>query len=593
MPSNYDRPHTRDTYRDSHADRRDTRFDYRKGSGRSRNPIRTLGDISSGVIQSHTAIVFVFILAFALILGLRLVQVTMFPTEEAKASLSQTITEPAKRGTIYDRNGVVLAADVDARTIYCNPHEVEDPEKESSAIASVLGGDANDYVDALTRENTSFSYVQRKADVDKAQQIEEMNLSGIYFLHDTKRVYPCGENAGQVVGLCDIDGKGLTGLELYYNDVLSGTDGQITEEIGSDGRTIAGSSHENQERQDGQDIVLSIDIEMQQFLEQRLAEQTQQLNGKSGNAVLYDGGTGEIIACASTPYLNPGDRENIQDGSTSLRSITTAYEPGSIFKTVSMTAIMESGVLSPDSTIYCPAYLPADEFYISDAHQRGDETMTLSHILAVSSNVGMSLAASDLGFDNLYNAIVRYNLTDYTGVDYPGESRGTLDPVDQWSQVQSYNVSFGQGIMVTPLQMCRFYGALTNGGVEETPHFLISKPGSEDQPQYESDQVIDNQQAIDEVTGMLQGVVSEGTGTQAQITGFSPAGKTGTGQYIGENGTYLENMNNISFIGYLPNTNSKLVCFVGVSEVPGDGVTTPAFRDIMTDAIQHYGITNQ
>lgn len=554
---------------------------------------RSIRDLLHIVVDRRTACIIGLTALGAVVFTGRLAQATMFPTDEAKQSREQVITEPAKRGTIYDRNGVVLASDIEATTIYCNPNEVDDAQSESAALAQILGGNADDYVTALTRENTSFSYIQRKADVDKAQQIKDLDLSGIHFLKDTKRVYPCGENGGQIVGMCDIDGNGLTGLELYYNDTLQGVDGQVVEEIGSDGRSVVGSSYERQARQNGQDIVLSIDIEMQQFLEKRLSEQTDQLNGKSGNAVLYDGGTGEIIACASTPYLNPEDRSDVKEGSTSLKSITTAYEPGSIFKTVSMTAVMESGVLTPDSTLFCPAYLPADEFYISDEKKRGDETMTLNHIMEISSNVGMSLSAQKMGFDKLYDALQRYKFNEYTGVDYPGESSGTLDPVEQWSLVQSYNISFGQGIMVTPLQMCRFYGALTNGGVEEVPHFLISKPGSDDQPTYESTQVIDNQTAIDQVTGMLENVVKEGTGTKAQISGFTPAGKTGTGQYIGNDGQYLEDMDNISFIGFLPNTNSKLVCFVGVTEVPGDAVTTPAFKDIMQDAIKHYGITAQ
>lgn len=550
-------------------------------------------DLLNLVVSRRGAVLVGCTLAGGLILTGRLAQATIFPSDEAKQSRRQTISEPARRGAMYDRNGVVLASDIEARTIYCNPNEVEDAHETSKKIAGILGGDDDDYVTALSRENTSFSYVQRKADVDLAERVKELDLPGIYFLEDTKRVYPCGENAGQVVGMCDIDGNGLTGLELYYNDILSGVDGEIVTEYGTDGRTVVGSEHENRQRQNGQDIVLSIDIEMQQFLENRLAEETDRLNGKSGNAVLYDAATGEIIACASTPYLDPGDRSDVKEGSTSLKSITTAYEPGSIFKAVTMAAVMESGVLTPDSTLFCPQRLPADEFYITDLHKRGDETMTLTHIMEISSNVGASLSAQKLGFDNLYDAICRYNLTDYTGVDYPGESNGTLSPVEDWSLVQSYNVSFGQGIMVTPLQMCRFYGALANGGVEQTPHFLISKPGSDDQPSYESTQVIDNQTAIDQVTGMLEAVVEEGTGTKAQISGFMPAGKTGTGQYIGEDGTYLDNMDNISFIGYLPHTNSKLVCFVGVTEVPGDAVTTPAFKDIMQDAIKHYGITTQ
>lgn len=455
-----------------------------------------------------------------------------------------------------------------------------------------MGGDKSDYQDALDTPDTSFAYIYQKADVDVAQKVKDLDLPGIYFLEDTKRVYPCGQTAGQVVGVCDVDGNGLTGLELYYDDILSGTDGEMEVEYGANGYPIAGSLEKKTEAVDGQDIVISIDVEMQEYLENRLEKCVGDIQGEGGNAIVYDAATGDILAMATYPFIDPGDRESYVDEGMSLSGITTAFEPGSIFKTVSMTAAFEEMDIDPDdTTIFCPAALPADEYYVTDAHARGDEDMTPRTILANSSNVGMSLIAEDLGFQELYDKIVEYKLTEATGVDYPGESAGYLTEPDTWSTIQSYNVSFGQGVMVTPLQVTRFYGALVNDGVECTPHFLLSKPQTGEVETYSTDKVIENTDAIEPVTSMLQSVVSEGTGTAAQMEGFEPAGKTGTAEYVGDDGLYSETSYNISFVGFLPDTNSELVCFVGVTEVPGDRITTPAFKDIMTFAVNHYEIT--
>lgn len=542
-------------------------------------------------------IIFIVIIfaAVALVLAGRVAWLSVIdgPANAEKAQSSRTvpITLPARRGTIYDRNGAVLATSVNATTIYCNPNEVTDPEGESAQLAAVLGGKPGDYIEALTAPDTSFSYIARKADEKDGLALQGLNMDGVYFLADSKRVYPNGRVAGQVVGVCNVDDEGQSGLEGYYDELLSGTDGSLEVERGANGYPIAGGTYTTTAALNGSDIVVSLDLEMQEYLEDRLEQAVQEIEGKEGSALIYDGKTGEIIAMASTPYLNPSDRSDIKEGALDLKPVSLAFEPGSIFKTVSATAILEEGVLTPSDTLYCPAQLPADEYVITDAHERTDEVFSLRQILAQSSNVGISLATEQLGFDKLYHAIERYGFTTATGADFPGESAGYCADVSEWSKVQSYNVSFGQGISVTPLQVARFYGALTNDGVACTPHFLQSDTESGEPKQYPSTQIIENTGAIEPVTSMLQSVVSEGTGTAAQIEGFKPAGKTGTAEFVDEEGQYSEQEYNISFVGYLPDTDSSLVCFVGVTQVPGDRTVTPAFRDIMAFAINHYGIS--
>ena len=509
--------------------------------------------------------------------------------EERQVSVAIT----PSRGTIYDRNGNVLASSVEASTVYCNPREVEDAQAAAKAVADALGGSPDDYLDALTQADTSFAYLKRQVDMDVAQKLRDADIGGIYFAPDSKRVYPNGAIAGQVLGLVNIDGEGITGLELQYDEVLGGTPGELSYELGANGMVIAGTETRT-EAVPGQDIVISIDIDLQQRVERDVAAFAKENKAKSGQGLVLDGATGEILACASTPFLDPTNITEIEDHATEAQCITRAFEPGSIFKTVTMCGALEEGAITPSSTIFCPSELPADEYVVTDAFERTSTTMSATEILARSSNVGISLIGEKMGFDVLNEKIAQYGLDDIvTGVDYPGESGGYLLDFDSWSRIQGYNICFGQGISETPLQMARFYGAIVNDGVACTPHFLVELPQGGEEPQWQTRQIIQNTQVLPELRQMLIQVVQVGTATDAQIPGFDAAGKTGTGEYIAEGHEedgYLTDHYNVSFVGFLANTDSKLVCFVGGAEVPGEPATTAVFQDIMTYAIERYNI---
>lgn len=575
---------------------------------------------------------------FAAVFFLRLVYLQVIVagdySAQAQAQRTSYLTIEPRRGTIYDRNGVVLATSVDATTIYVDPTEVTDVNMTAQLLADSLGGQASDYLEKVTANNTRYSVIKRKADtsvgddlqsrvterVAEAQKQENARAkdageqaqtvqSGIHFVTESRREYPNGQVAGQVVGACSIgvdEDKnreyyyGICGLEKQYNDVLSGTPGYYEAEYGRSGQAIPGGVHEQVDAVDGQDIVVSIDINLQRDVEEYLTNGCKNLEAASGSAVLMDGSTGEIYAAASLPLFNPADRSEVKEGAMQLKCVTDLFEPGSIFKSVSTMAILETGTLTPDSELFCPASITADGYTISDAHERGDATFALREILDQSSNVGISLATEQMGFDELYNHIVKYNLHSTTGVDYPGEGEegtdalGMLAPLEQWSAVQAYNVSFGQGVSVTPLQMTRFYGAIVNSGVECVPHFLLSMPQSGYTPVYETEDVIENKDAIGDMQSMLKTVVTDGTGKLAAIDGYNVAGKTSTAEiYDEENGGYRKNVYNLAFTGFLADSSSKLVCFVGANEVPGNRVVTPIFKDIMTSAIDRFGITSE
>lgn len=244
---------------------------------------------------------------------------------------------------------------------------------------------------------------------------------------------------------------------------------------------VPGTEKVTAEVVDGRDIVVSIDVDMQEKLEESLTVRVEEVQGKTGSAILMDSATGEIYACSSSPTFDITNMTEVKEGATNLSGISSAYEPGSIMKPLTMLAALSDGKVNADSKYYCPNRLTVDGYTITDSHSRASQDMSVTDIIAESSNVGISLVAQDLTFSRLYDYIQQYQLCQKTGVDYPGEASGSVAARDKWTEVQGYNISFGQGLTTSPIEMVRFYGALANDGVACTPHFLMDVP-SEDAP---------------------------------------------------------------------------------------------------------------
>ncbi len=556
--------------------------------------------------SNRAFVVMLIFLAIAAVFLVRLayLQIVVSPAYSAEAESLRTVgfyQEP-RRGTIYDRNGHILAISVDATTIYANPKEIEDPNATARALAEVLGGTEKDYLEKLQGTySPTFSFIQRKADTTKADAIKERELPGIYFIEDTRREYPYGKVGGNVIGACSIEVDeeanreyyvGICGLEMQYNTLLSGTVGYYEAEVGRDGTPIPGGVHVSKQAVEGQDIVISIDIEFQEELERDLESGVARVGVENGCAVVMNAENGEIYAAASSPFFNPADRSEVPEGSMQLKAVTDLFEPGSIFKTVSIAGILERESMDPETTLVVPPSIVANGYTIKDAFEHAEEEMSLRYILNRSSNLGVSIAVEDnLGFQEFYDDILKYRINELTGVDYPGEQLGYLLDFDNWSRVQGYNATFGQGLSVNAMQMTAFYGALLNDGVEVTPHFLIRKPQTNEIPTYPTYEIFDNKDALEPLKSMLRTVVTDGTATEADIPGFEVAGKTSTAEiYDEENGGYRQGVYNIAYAGFIDNSTSKFVCFCMADEVPGDRKVTYMFHDIMEHAINRYNI---
>ncbi len=543
---------------------------------------------------------FVLLLCSCLLLGIvaRLVyvQIVAAPSYSAKASLQRRrdIVLPARRGTIYDREGEPLAVTVDARTIYAAPNTIKDKLGTAAALASVLGGTPKQY-ESLLAKDTGFVYIARAIDVDKAKALEDLNIKGIGFLDDSRRMFPSGELACQILGFVGNDGTGLAGIEKRYNDVLGGRAGLLVGERDPYGRPIPGGVQKSFDPVDGHDIVLTIDKDIQYHAQTELAAAVKKWGAKGGSVVVMNPRTGEIYAMASTPGFNPNDYRKANAEGFRNRPISDAYEPGSTIKSLTAAAVIDKGLFTPKSRFDLPSTLTVAGRTIHESHDRGNVNWSLIDIVTNSSNIGAVKLGLKLGKQGLYDYFSAFGLTEATGVDYPGEARGWLPKPSLWSASSIANIPFGQGLSATPLQLCRAVGALANEGELVTPHFLLKVPEDPSMQLTWPKRRAVSAEAAKSTTDMLKNVVVQGTGKEAAVTGYEVAGKTGTAQVALKNGLgYAEGTYISSFIGYLPADDPQILISVKIDEpsnaIYGGTVAAPTFAMLGQFSVEHLKI---
>lgn len=520
-------------------------------------------------------------------------------TQKADSIAHPAITLKAKRGTIYDRNGNILAASVECRTLYSNPSKIKSNEKAIVAdiLAQHLGGNAHDFMPTLTKD-TTFAWVKRQVDTDTVTDIlkdlRTHNIDGIYAQQDEKRVYPYGSAAGQVLGFLDTDGKGVTGLEKQYNTDLSGSDGEMRMEQGADGMPIAGGASEIKNATDGTDIVISLDIAIQQKVEEQITLAQKETKAASGNAVVTDPTTGEILALASTPLFDPTNPDQATNESLKLSSISDSFEPGSTFKILTLAIGYDTGVINSSSTLSVPPKVKVGSDLVGDDDKRSTTMlMTPYEIMRRSSNAGAALVGQSIGDDKYAAGLEKFGIGSPTGIDMPSEASGLVTKREDYTGATVGAMSFGQGIAIPSIQLVRAVGAIANKGVLTTPHLLIQK--GQDRVSWDTTSQACSEQAAHEVTQDMEGVVKEGTGKKAQISGYSIAGKTGTGQQISQDGGYDQNSYLSSFIGFANADDPKAFVYVGMNGTAQHGGTAgaPYFSAIMNETLHELGIKAQ
>ena len=505
----------------------------------------------------------------------------------ATAQAKLTLTLPAGRGTIYDRLGTPLAIGEPATDVIADPMQIAAPRHEARVAAKVLGIPVGPLYRELSDRSRGFVYVQRKAPPGRATALSKRDLPGFTFQPDERRVYPQKTVAASVLGYVGTDNTGLAGLEHELNKDLAGRPGSAT--VVRDALGQAVNTTQQRAAENGRGAVLTLDSHIQANAEQVLEQTVRQWHAKDATAIVLDPHTGAVLAMATAPgYDANAFPQAFGRHLTANRSISDAYEPGSVFKVVTVGGALSEHKVTPHTAFTLPYSIQVADRRIHDAELRPTERMTVAQILQRSSNVGaITIAERYLGEAGLKRWMSRFGFGAKTGIDFPGESPGILP--SYWSGSTIGNVPIGQGVSVTSIQLASVYAAIANGGEWIQPHLLDHILG-EAPPRLHRRRIL--APGVDrELRTMLKGVVSDqGTAQLAAIPGYTVAGKTGTAQKPGPHG-YIPGAYVATFVGMVPESNPRLVVLVSVDEprggIYGGIVAAPAFEQIASFDLQY------
>jgi cell division protein FtsI (penicillin-binding protein 3) len=539
------------------------------------------------------------------------------------SQLTQTVSIPAVRGGIYDRNGEVLAESVTRQTVVADPLLIAHPATTALALSPVLGIPPDQLRAELT-EPSGFVYLAHRVPDPVAAKVNQLGLAGINLVPESQRVEPDGQLALPVVGRVGWNGSGTSGLEYQYDSLLAGTAGSENLLEAPDGVTLPGSAVKSTPARPGTGVELTVDESVQYIAEQALGAEIAASHATGGTAVVMDVKTGDILAQAdlvsstgngtatataaaapvapsstSGPTLVSGD-DALPAGveeAPSNTAVTQVYEPGSVFKLVTFSASLAAGLINPNQEVEVPASLPMGTYTFHDAEAHGTEQLTTTQILDQSSNIGTIEVAEALGENRLLAQIANLGFGKPTGLNFPGESEGLVPGAKAWTGTSIGSTPIGQDDAVTAQQILDAYNSVANGGVFVAPRMLratVSPSGAVTAtPSSATRRVIDPTTNA-ELVSMLEGVVTSGTGTSAAIDGYTVAGKTGTAQipdpsHLG----YIPGAYVGSFAGFAPAQDPVLSAVVVLDHptpIYGGAVAAPVFSTIMAYALHHYGI---
>ena len=534
------------------------------------------------------SVIFVLVLLLALFGRAFYVQVLAAPGLKAMAK-SQSVdkhTLVAHRGNILDRNGAVLACSEPMPTVSADPRLVKDPSQIAAELAPLLGVGQEELKTKLTGTG-GFAYLARKVDPSIGQKVKALKLAGVNVSSEDLRVYPAKALAPQLLGFVDTENLGVAGLEKQYDTLLSGTAGNeqvVHDSLGHPLEVLSEKAPVN-----GASLTLTVDSQIQYEAEDVLGQLVKQVSAKKASAVVLDPKTGEILAMANTPVFDTNDFARTALADQRNSAVSDQYEPGSTFKVVVTAAALAAGLVTPATTFRLAPSIKVYDRVIHEAEVvPAVRNLSVTQILAQSSNVGAVTLGLEVGKDRLVDMIRRFGFAQPLGIDFPGEAAGSMLPPDKWSGTTIANVPIGQGIAVTPLQMVSAYAAIANNGVLVQPHI------AKDDKAPATRQVISPQIAA-ELRSMLTVTVQSGTGTKAQIPGYDVAGKTGTAQEVDPNVSgYAQGNYASSFVGMVPANDPQLVILVVVddpsTEHMGAEVAAPAFATIAKFSLERLGI---
>ncbi len=493
---------------------------------------------------------------------------------------------------VYDRAGRELAMSIQVDSAFAVPTEIPDLASTISLIARITRDDPRVLL-ADCRARKTFCWVARKADAEVVERIRGMNLQGIHFQKEPKRFYPKRDLAAQMLGYVGTDDQGLSGLERQFNSELQGKPGKLM--ISVDARKRWFASVEKQP-EPGNNLILTVDQNIQYIAERELETAMEQTKAIAGTVIVQNPRTGEILALANRPTFNPNLRKEITVEALKDRAVSDIYEPGSTFKIVTVSAGLEEKITRPDEMFDCQmGSIVINGMRIRDSKPHG--VLSVSDIIAESSDVGAIKIALRLGEDRFYKYIRAFGFGQQTGIELPGETRGLTKPVNRWSKVSIGAISMGQEIGISPLQLIGLISTIANDGVWVAPRIVAGTVEPQSTPQTISFQPGENRRVISPLTAaqmreMLQGVVLHGTGRKAILEGYSSAGKTGTAQKVDPaTGVYSKTKYVASFAGFAPVNDAKVAVAVildsAVGLHQGGQVSAPVFQRVAQQVLEY------
>ncbi|MFZ0796756.1 MAG: penicillin-binding protein [Terriglobales bacterium] len=501
-----------------------------------------------------------------------------------------------KRGVIYDRAGRELAMSIQVDSAFVVPSEAPDLANTISLIARITQDDAR-VVLADCGAHKTFCWVARKADAEVIERIRALNLQGVHFQKEPKRFYPKRELAAQVLGYVGTDDQGLSGLERQFNQQLRGKPGKLMISVDARKRWFASVE---KEPESGNSLVLTIDQNIQYIAERELERGMEETHAIAGTAIVENPRTGEILALTNRPTFNPNNRKEIRPETLKNHAISDVYEPGSTFKVVTVSAGLEEKVTRPDDMFDCQmGSIVINGTRIHDSKPHG--LLSVSEIIAESSDVGAIKVAMRLGNERFYKYIRAFGFGQPTGIELPGETRGLAKPVDRWSKISFASISMGQEVGISGVQLAALISTIANDGVRIPPRIvagtIAAQKAFQNNPQTIAFQPVEGTRVISPLTAaemkqMLQGVVLHGTGRKALLEGYTSAGKTGTAQKFDPAiGKYSHTKYYASFAGFAPINDPQIAVVVVLDSAvglhQGGQVSAPVFQRITQQVLEY------
>ncbi|MFF2886758.1 stage V sporulation protein D [Paenibacillus sp. NPDC057967] len=557
--------------------------------------------VSNVTVRRRLFIVLILAGVAFIALGFRLAYVQLWKgaelAEKAENSWRRDIPYVAKRGEIWDRNGVQLAYNISSPTVWAIPVQVKNHEETAATLSRMLDMPQENILKKLKTKSMIVKLAPggRKITLEKADEIQQLSLPGIVVAEDNKRFYPYGSLAAHLLGFTGIDNQGLTGVESKYNEMLSGIQGNVSWLSDAAGRQMPNSSDMYVEPKEGLTLQLTIDQAVQTVMERELDQAMTSLQADSIIAIAMDPSNGEILAMASRPTYEPDKYKEVASEVYNRNlPIWMTYEPGSTFKIITLAAALEENKVDlKNERFFDPGAVEIGGARLRCWKKGGHGSQTFLEVVENSCNPGFVALGNRLGKDTLFQYIKNFGFGTKTGIDIGGEENGILFKLSQVGPVELATTAFGQGVSVTPIQQVAAVSAAINGGTLYKPHVakaFINRESGEVVQTMEPEAVrqVISEETSREVREALESVVAKGTGRNAFIDGYRVGGKTGTAQKV-VNGRYSPNEHIVSFIGFAPADDPKIVVYVAVDNPQGiqfgGVVAAPIVRNIMEDAL--------